>query len=142
MGELLLRKILLSRERIEKIRRALPSSPEQVLEDDRTEAFLAFHLFLLIQDCVDVAAHLIAERGLAIPASHREAFETLVRAGLISDGSGRAMAQMASLRNRIAHTYGDLDPVRMTRELPAGLGAATRFLDELVRSTEKTDTNP
>jgi uncharacterized protein YutE (UPF0331/DUF86 family) len=28
------------------------------------------------------------------------------------------MARLASLRNRIAHSYGDLDVVRMVRELP------------------------
>jgi len=44
------------------------------------------------------------------------------------------MAQMASLRNRIARSYGDLDPVRMVRETPAGLDAVARFLDELIRS--------
>jgi uncharacterized protein YutE (UPF0331/DUF86 family) len=120
---------------VEKIRLALPASPEDVLADEKLEAFIAFNLFLLIQDAVDLAAHLIAERGLGIPASHREAFEILARANLISPDSARAMALLASLRNRIAQSYGDLDPVRMTREAPVGLDAAGRFLDELVRST-------
>jgi uncharacterized protein YutE (UPF0331/DUF86 family) len=135
MGELLLRKLLQVRNRIEKIRGALPSVPEDVLEDERTEAFIAFHLFLLVQDAVDLAAHLVSERGLGVPASHREAFEILARAGLIGADSARAMSQLASLRNRIAHAYGDLDPVRMVREAPAGLQVAARFLDELVLST-------
>jgi uncharacterized protein YutE (UPF0331/DUF86 family) len=38
---------------------------------------------------------------------------------------------MASLRNRIAHAYGDLDPIRMVREAPVGLEIVARFLDEL-----------
>lgn len=136
MGEILLRKLLACRDRIQKIREALPTAPEEVLNDERTEAFIAFNLFLLVQDSVDLAAHLIADRGLGIPASHREAFETLARASLMSADTARAMALMASLRNRIAHSYGDLDPVRMTREAPAGLDAVVRFLDELVRSTQ------
>ena len=138
MSELLLRKVLACRDRITKIRSALPATAQDVLKDERTEAFIAFHLFLLVQDAIDVAAHLIAERGLGIPASHRETFETLARAGLISEESAGAMSRMASLRNRIAHTYGDLDPVRMVQESPAGLDGVTRFLDELVRSTATT----
>lgn len=134
MGELLLRKLLLCRDRIQKIRDALPAVAEDVLKDERTEAFIAFNLFLLIQDAIDVSAHLIADRGLGVPASHRETFDILSRANLISPDSARAMALMASLRNRIAHAYGNLDPVRMVRETPAGLDAATRFLDELVRA--------
>jgi len=31
---------------------------------------------------------------------------------------------------RIAHSYGDLDPVRMAREAPTGLAHAERFLAE------------
>jgi uncharacterized protein YutE (UPF0331/DUF86 family) len=132
MGELLLRKILACRERIDRLGRALPARAEDVTSDERLEAFLSFHLFLLIQDAVDLAAHLVAERGLALPASQRESFEALARAGVLSPEAAAAMARMASLRNRIAHSYGDLDAVRMARELPAGLAEVRRFLDELV----------
>ena len=131
MGELLLRKIVLCRDRIHKLRAAEPTSPEEILIDERTEAFIAFHLFLLVQDAIDLAAHLIADRGLGVPSSQREAFEMLAKAGLVSPASAQAMAQMAALRNRIAHSYGDLDPVRMVREMPSGLEAVSRFLDEV-----------
>ena len=131
MGELLLKKALLCRDRIEKIRRALPSEPASILTDERTEAFIAFQIFLLVQDSIDLAAHLIAARGLGVPTSHRESFEILAKAGLVSRETASDMAALASLRNRIAHTYGDLDPVRLVREAPRGLATAARFLDEI-----------
>lgn len=131
MGELLLRKAILARDRIEKLRRALPTEPEAVSRDERLEAFLSFHLFLLVQDLVDLAAHVVAARGLGVPASQRELFRALESAGLVSSDTARAMAALASLRNRIAHSYGDLDPVRMVREAPIGLGHAERFLAEI-----------
>lgn len=43
MGELLLRKALSCRQRVAKIRAALPSTPEDVLRDERLEAFISFH---------------------------------------------------------------------------------------------------
>jgi hypothetical protein len=46
------------------------------------------------------------------------------------------MGALASLRNRIAHTDGGLDPVRMVRETPDGLNAVSRFLAELIENTE------
>jgi hypothetical protein len=55
VGDLLLRKLALCRTRIDKIRRALPAIPEELLSDERTEAFVAFNLFLLIQDPVRMA---------------------------------------------------------------------------------------
>lgn len=131
MGELLLRKALSCRNRIVKLRGALPAVPEDVLSDERLEAFVSFQLFLLIQDVIDLAAHLIAARGLALPGSHRESFESLRDAGLIDATSASEMAALASLRNRIAHTYGTLDPARLAREAPAGLQAVERFLDQV-----------
>jgi uncharacterized protein YutE (UPF0331/DUF86 family) len=131
VGELLLRKALQCRARIEKLRAALPADPSEVLRDERLEAFISFNLFLLVQDAVDLAAHLIAARGLAVPASQREAFDALAVAELIPRETAAAMAQMAALRNRVAHAYGDLDPVRMVREAPTGLDAVQRFLDQL-----------
>jgi uncharacterized protein YutE (UPF0331/DUF86 family)/predicted nucleotidyltransferase len=129
--ELPLGKALACRERIEKIGRALPASPEAITEDGRLEAFVACNIFLLAQDAIDLATHLVAARGLAVPGSHREAFEALARHGLLSARTASAMAAMAALRNRIAHTCADLDPVGMVKEAPAGLATVSRFLDEL-----------
>jgi uncharacterized protein YutE (UPF0331/DUF86 family) len=139
MGELLLRKILACRERIERLRSAIPAQADDVATDERLEAFLSFHLFLLIQDAVDLAAHLVAERGLAVPASQRESFEALARAGVLTAKSAAAMSSMASLRNRIAQSYGDLDVARMVRELPTGLAEAEKFLDELVLAASRVE---
>lgn len=131
VGELLLKKALLCRDRIAKIRRALPANAEDIVADERAEAFIAFNLFLLIQDMIDLAAHLIAARGLGLPTSHRESFDILTKAAIISPETASAMGAMASLRNRLAHTYGDIDPIRLAREAPYGLDWADRFLNEL-----------
>lgn len=134
MGELLLKKALRLRERIGTLRAALAGGPDvarEVASDPRLEAFLAFNLFLAIQDAVDLAAHVVSDQGLAIPASQREAFEALAKAGLVSAEASQAMGAMASLRNRIAHSYGELDVARLVSEMPLGLDHLTRFLDEL-----------
>ena len=131
MGEILLRKLLACRDRIARVRAALPAEPRAILADERLEAFISFNLFLLLQDSIDLAAHLIAEQGLGVPDSHRGAFEILAAKAFLSRDVAEGMGAMASLRNRIAHAYGDLDPVRMTREAPAGLEIVARFLDEL-----------
>lgn len=131
MGEILLRKLVACRDRIARLRTALPAEPQAILDDERLEAFISFNLFLLVQDSVDLAAHLIAEQGLGVPDSHRGAFEILAGKGALSREVAEGMGAMASLRNRIAHAYGDLDPVRMAREAPVGLEIVARFLDEM-----------
>jgi hypothetical protein len=42
LGELLLRKAIQIRDRIAKLRAALPARPDSVTEDERLEAFLSF----------------------------------------------------------------------------------------------------
>ena len=134
MGELLIKKLLASRARIEKLRASLPASAADILNDERLEAYICFGLFLLIQDAIDLAAHLIAARGLGVPASQRESFEILADAGLIDKELAAAMGQIAALRNRIAHTYGEVDLVRLVREAPSGILTIECFLDAIAAS--------
>jgi uncharacterized protein YutE (UPF0331/DUF86 family) len=139
MGELLLRKAIACRDRIARIRQALPARPEEVASDERLEAYIAFNLFLLVQDAIDLAAHLVVARGLTVPSSHREAFEALARADVLTAEVASGMAAMAALRNRIAHTYGDLDPVRLVREAPTGLTMAEKFLAQVTAAVAATE---
>jgi uncharacterized protein YutE (UPF0331/DUF86 family) len=50
---------------------------------------------------------------------------------LIDRETAGAMGAVATLRNRIAHSYGDVDPVRLVREAPAGLAVVEHFLNEV-----------
>jgi uncharacterized protein YutE (UPF0331/DUF86 family) len=131
--EALTRKLLACRQRLDRIRKALPARAEQVTEDERLEAFLSFHIFLLLQDASDLATHLVAGRGIGVPATQREAFDLLASAGLIDAETAASMGAAVGLRNRIAHNYGDVDPVRVVREAPRGLDAVERFLGEIAR---------
>ena len=120
MGDLLLEKALRIRDRIAKLRGALPLVPSGVLADQQLESVISSQLFLLIQDTVDLAVYLVAARGLAVPGSQREA---LAANTLLHTDTARGMAAMASLRNRLANACGKLDPARMVVEL---LGASVR----------------
>jgi uncharacterized protein YutE (UPF0331/DUF86 family) len=131
VAELLLNKLIACRERIARIRAHLPADPEAIRRDELLEAFLSFHIFLLIQDASDLANHLVAVKGLGVPGSQREVFVALAGAGVLTPESAGEMSAAAGLRNRIAHAYGELDAVRLVREAPTGLEAVGRFLDQL-----------
>ena len=62
MGELLVRKAVSCRDRIDKLRAALPATAADVLRDERLEAFISFNLFLLVQDATDIGMQMIAAR--------------------------------------------------------------------------------
>jgi uncharacterized protein YutE (UPF0331/DUF86 family) len=76
-------------------------------------------LQMAIEACVDVASHVIADRGLRVPATYAEAFEVLAEAGLLDAAQREVMVRMAGFRNVVVHEYARIDPeivVRVLRE--------------------------
>jgi uncharacterized protein YutE (UPF0331/DUF86 family) len=119
------------RDHLERVRAMLPAQRDGFLTDRGAQEAVAFNLFLAFQDALDLAAHVIADRSLALPTSGREHFDILTRAGLLTAATAAAMARCAGLRNLIAHAYGSLDLGRLYDETPAGLTALQAFSQEL-----------
>ncbi len=88
----------------------------------------AFHLQLALQECVDLAAHWVAAEALPPPASAAATFDALAVAGRLDPALAGTMRGATSLRNRIAHGYGDVDLARLHREASEGLPSVRRYL--------------
>lgn len=65
-------------------------------------------LQLAIQTCIDIGAHLIAERDLEMPSDYRGVFTVLQSLGLSAQLAER-LASAAGLRNILVHDYLDID---------------------------------
>jgi uncharacterized protein YutE (UPF0331/DUF86 family) len=131
---LLLGRLAAIGDRLARIREKLPESPGAFLTDRDAQEIVTFNLFLAFQDCLDVAAHLIADRGWPVPATNRERFDILAPRGALTPETARAMARCAGLRNLIIRTYGSLDLGRLCEELPAGMVALEAFRSEMADS--------
>lgn len=119
------------RDRLRRIDQTLPSEREDFLADRTAQEIVAFNLFLAFQDALDLAAHVIADRGYELPTTAREHFEILQRHGHLTGAVAHSMAGCAGLRNLIAHAYGSLDLARLHDELPHGRDALLAFCGEL-----------
>ena len=58
---------------------------------------------------IDLAMHLIAEKGLGIPQTSRDAFDILKKNGLISENITERLKAMIGLRNISSHSYQKLN---------------------------------
>lgn len=119
------------RDRLTRIEQNLSGDRAQFLADRTRQEVVAFNLFLAFQEALDLAAHLIADRALALPATAREHFDILAGAGLLSPEVASAMGSCAGLRNLIAHAYGSLDLGRLFDELPRGRDTLLAFTAEI-----------
>ena len=102
-------------------------SVEQYRQDWKIQRIVERTLQMAIEVCVDVATHVIADRGLRVPTTHAEAFEILGEAGLLDPGMQENMVRMAKFRNVIVHEYTRVDAGIVIRILSEHLDDLARF---------------
>ena len=103
-------------------------SLDEFLEDEPARDLACFYLFLAIQECIDIAAHWIADEDWGAPGDIAEVFDILRDKGVIDAEMARGMRGATGLRNRIAHGYGSLDPDRIWEEYRPGSKLVRGFL--------------
>ena len=75
---------------------------------DRQESVL-FNLQMAIQNCIDIAAHIISDEGLGVPGSTNEMFYLLEENGYLDTELTEKMIAAIGFRNLIVHEYGKVD---------------------------------
>lgn len=75
---------------------------------DRQEIIL-FNLQKAIQNCIDIAAHIISEEGLGVPGSTNEMFYQLEESGYLDADLTEKMVKAVGFRNLIVHEYARVD---------------------------------
>jgi len=106
----------------------------EFLQDiDRQESVL-FNVQMAIQNCIDLAAHIVAEEGLGVAGSTNELFYLLEEQGYIGQELTDKMIRAVGFRNLVAHEYGKLDlevVFRVCHEDAKDLEEFSRVLGEL-----------
>lgn len=95
--------------------------------DWKTQRIVERTLQMAIEACIDVASHAVSDRGLPVPSTYAETFETLARAGLLPPDLARVMADMTGFRNIVVHDYTRVDAATVVRVLRDHLGDFERF---------------
>ena len=75
---------------------------------DRQESIL-FNMQIAIQNCTDIAAHIISEEGLGVPGSTSEMFYLLEENGYLDGELTGKMVKAVGLRNLIVHEYSKIE---------------------------------
>lgn len=100
---------------------------DQYRGDWKTQRIVERTLQMTIELCVDIANHIIADRGLRVPATYSEAFDILGEAGLLDAARRDVMIRMSKFRNVIVHDYARIDPTIVVQILREHLEDFIRF---------------
>jgi uncharacterized protein YutE (UPF0331/DUF86 family) len=107
--------------------------PEEYLADGKGRDLAAFYLFPAIQECIDLAAHWIADAGWEAPDEAAALFDLLADRAAITRNTADSMRGATGLRNRIAHGYARVEHGRIYNEAPIGIRAMREFRSALAR---------
>ncbi len=107
--DLIQEKLELLRRCVKRIEDKRPASSQVLKNDPDLQDIIALNLMRAVQLCVDIAAHVIADKEVSAPATMGEAFETLTGLGLLDAKLGERMKKAVGFRNIAVHNYQAID---------------------------------
>ncbi len=123
-------------ELLRQLRRIAVVEKETFRADEMVRASAERWLQLAAECCIDLAHHLIADRGWRTPTTYREAFAILDKENVLDGESVRQMEQWAGLRNVLVHLYLEVEPDRLYRILQEDLDQLERFAAAISRAAD------
>ena len=75
------------------------------LNDIDLQESILFNLQISIQNCIDIAAHIISDEGLGVPGSASEMFYLLEENGYLNNNITEKIIRAVGFRNFIVHEY-------------------------------------
>lgn len=103
-------------EKLESLRRCVqrigekcPPSAERLAADYDLQDIVALNLTRAVQLCVDIGAHIIADRDVPPPETMGAAFDALVQIDLLDPELGRRLKSAVGFRNIAVHNYQAID---------------------------------
>jgi uncharacterized protein YutE (UPF0331/DUF86 family) len=66
-------------------------------------------LQMMIETCVDIASHIIADKGYRVPKSYSDTFKVLREEIIVSSKLFNSLEKMAKFRNIVVHHYDKVD---------------------------------
>jgi uncharacterized protein YutE (UPF0331/DUF86 family) len=122
------RKVVRARTWLGDAEEILSRPTEEFLSDVKSRDLATFYLFLAIQECIDLAAHWVADAGWDVPDDAASIFELLSDHGEVDSDLTTVLRGAVGLRNRIAHGYASVDHGRVLTEYRRGVEALRQFL--------------
>ena len=100
--------------------------------DWKTQRIVERTLQMMIETCVDIANHIVSDRGMRSPTSYADIFKVLAENKIIEIELFAVMEKMAKFRNIIVHQYEEIDAEIVVLILQKHLGNFEKFKDAIL----------
>ena len=129
--QLLSQKIESLRRCVLRIEQKLPQDATALCTDFDLQDIIAVNIERAVQQCIDIAAHILADYDDVSGQSAASLFTDLVTKELLPAAIGQRLSRAAGLRNLLVHRYADIDWARVHQSLSSDLEVFAAFAGEL-----------
>lgn len=129
---LILRKLAELEEYLEQIKEYSNITVDKYSDDWKLQRIIERTLQMMIENCVDIASHIISDRKYRIPKSYADTFSILHKEGILEKEIFDTMEKMAKFRNIVVHHYDKVEAVIVVNILKRYLGDFRRYRNAIV----------
>jgi uncharacterized protein YutE (UPF0331/DUF86 family) len=104
----------------------------QYSADWKIQRIIERTLQMMIETCVDIASHIIADHEYRVPISYSDTFKVLHDEKIVDDRLFNALGKMAKFRNIVVHHYDKVDAEIVIGILKKDLSDFTNYRDAIV----------
>jgi uncharacterized protein YutE (UPF0331/DUF86 family) len=105
---------------------------------DRQESIL-FNIQTAVQNCIDIAAHIISEESFGVPGSTTEMLFILGKNGYLDNDLTQRMVKAVGFRNLIVHEYGKLELEQVYKIAREDINDLNEYLKAIIKKLGLTD---
>ena len=131
-GTLILRKLSSLEEYFEQLSEYRSISTDQYEKDWRSQRIIERTLQMMVETCIDIAGHIIADMKLRVPISYADCFHVLAENDIVNDSLSKSLEKMAKFRNIVVHDYDRVDEEIVIGILRKRLGDFEKFKDAII----------
>jgi uncharacterized protein YutE (UPF0331/DUF86 family) len=115
-------------------------SLSQYKKDWKTQRIVERTLHILIEVCIDIANHIIADRQMRLPTGYADAFQVLLEERVIGKKLGDTLVKMAKFRNVVVHQYETIDPTIVISILHRNLPDFEKYKNAIIKYLSSQET--
>ena len=103
------------------------------LKDIDIQESILFNIQMAVQNCIDIAAHIISDEGFGLPGSTNEMFYLLEENGYLDHEITEKMVKSVGLRNLVVHEYSKIDLDRIFEVAQKDITDLNEYLKSLFK---------
>ena len=137
--EIIIAKASSVKRHLERVKKKVNVDLQTFLGDLDCQEIILFNLQMAVQNCIDIAAHIISEEGFGVPGSNNEMFYLLEENQYLSQEITEKMVKAVGFRNLIVHEYTKIEINQVYETARNDIKDIYHYLKEVFRKLDITE---